>query len=126
MAKLRAGTNDIVVRALLAYIISDCIESLNVGKTMNDVQIARAVDLILDEYYFLKPDDFKLCFNRAIMGKYGTTYDRIDVQVICGWLNQYCDDRLVLADVISYQEHIQIKEVRNDNEKLLYEPKKVI
>ena len=96
-------------RALMAYMITSCIEQLNVGKTMNDIQTARAADIIIQEYYYLKPDDFKLCFNRAVIGKYGKTYDRIDVQVICDWLNQYCEDRLNEADEISYLEHDKIK-----------------
>lgn len=110
MSKFRAETSETVARALMAYIISDCIECLNVGKTMNDVQTARACDVILDEFYFLKPDDFKLCFNRAIMGRYGATYDRIDVQVLCGWLNQYVADRMNAADDVSYNQHLEIKE----------------
>jgi hypothetical protein len=113
-------------KALLVFIVTDALSCFNVGKTMNDTQIALMVELILEEYYFLKPDDFKLMFKQAVMCVYGQVYDRIDVQVICSWLQQYCNDRALCADIISYQEHIQVKERRNDNEKLLYETKKVI
>jgi len=86
---------------------------------MNDVQIARASDLILDEYYYLKPDDFKLCFNNAIIGRYGKAYDRIDVQIICDWLNQYCNDRSNVADNQSMNEHNKVKERRGVNDTLI-------
>lgn len=119
MATFKKESGETKARALMAYMIGDAIKALNVGKTMNDIQIARASDLILEEYYFLKPDDFKLCFNRAITGKYGAIYDRIDIQIICGWLNQYCSDRFNAADDISYQEHNEIKENRNANTQLI-------
>jgi hypothetical protein len=104
----------------MSIFIIDLIENLNVGKTMNDVQVARAVDLILNEYYFLKPEDFKLCFNNVLTGKYGQVYDRIDTQVLCGWLNRYVSDRLDIADEESYQEHNMIKESGNRSEEPFY------
>lgn len=107
----------------MVYILTDTIQMINVGKSMNDVQIARTADLILDEYYYLKPDDFKMCFNNAIIGKYGKSYDRIDVQVICDWLNQYCNDRANNADDISMNEHNKIKERRGVNDTILTDEK---
>jgi len=110
IAKFKKEEGETKCRALVVYMISDCIECFNVGKNMNQTQIARASDLIINEYYFLKPDDFKLCFNNAIIGKYGKTYDRIDIQVICDWLNQYCADRLNVAENLQYSEHCNLKE----------------
>jgi len=105
----------------MSIFIIDLIENLNVGKTMNDVQVARAADLILNEYYFLKPEDFKLCFNNVLLGRYGQVYDRIDALVLCGWLNRYVSERLDVADDESYQEHITIKESGSRSEALFYE-----
>ena len=45
----------------MAKIIIDVVMFFNVGKIMNDNQAAQTADLIIEEYYFLKPDDFKLC-----------------------------------------------------------------
>lgn len=109
IAKLRVEAGELKVKALLVYVISDFIEQFNVGKTMNDKQIGRATELILDEFHFLKPDDFKLCFDNALKGHYGASYDRIDAQVICSWLNQYVQERMNTADHLSYQEHISQK-----------------
>ena len=69
----------------------------NVGKIMNDNQAAQTADLIIEEYYFLKPDDFKLCFNRAKKGLYGKVYDRIDGAVILEWLGRYEKERGSMA-----------------------------
>jgi hypothetical protein len=122
IVKYKKEEGETKARALVAYMISDCIECFNVGKSMNDVQIARTADLIIEEFYFLKPDDLKLCFNRAMLGKYGKTYDRVDTQVICDWLNQYNESRALEADSLSYQEHLQVKEKRNNNEEYIIKP----
>ena len=96
---------EIKVKALVLYALADIIEQLNVGKTMNDTQLGRATELVIEEYYFLKPDDFKLCFNRVMKGVYGQTYDRVDVQVIFGWLDKYVNDRHEEAAASTCNEH---------------------
>jgi hypothetical protein len=109
LAKFKAELGELKVKALLVWIIADFVQQFNVGKTMNDKQIGRVTELILDEFYFLKPDDFKLCFNDVIKGKYGTSYDRVDAQVICNWLRQYVNERMEVADHQNYQIHISEK-----------------
>jgi len=113
IAKFKAEAGETKARALMVYILADTIQALNVGKTMNDVQIARTSDLILDEFFYLKPEDFKLCFDRALMGKYGVAFDRLDTQIVFSWLYKYCTDRADKADDSSYQDHIRIKESKN-------------
>ena len=81
----------------MAKIIIDVVMFFNVGKIMNDNQAAQTADLIIEEYYFLKPDDFKLCFNRAKKGLYGKVYDRIDGAVILEWLGRYEKERGSMA-----------------------------
>lgn len=76
---------------------------------MNDQQIKQTSQLIISEYWFLKPEDFKLCFNQAKKGHYGKVFDRIDGMVIMEWLNQYCQQRTEVADDINFQKHDQIK-----------------
>ena len=56
---------------------------------MNDIQMAQTADLILEEFYYLNIEDFKLCFNMAKSGKFGKVYDRMDGQVIMDWLSMY-------------------------------------
>lgn len=79
----------IVTKAILTIIINDLVNFFSVGKTMNASQVAQTVSLILKNYILYKPDDFKLCFDRAKEGYYGTTYDRVDGNVILGWLMRY-------------------------------------
>lgn len=76
---------------------------------MGAVQMAQTADLIIDEYFFLKPDDFKLCFSNAKKGIYGKVYDRIDGQVIFEWLNAYNRDRALEAESLSVNEAAKYK-----------------
>ena len=50
------------LRAFMVKVLNDLLDFFNVGKTMGAVQVASTADLIIEEFYFLKPDDFKLCF----------------------------------------------------------------
>lgn len=86
---------DLILRAMLNVFIIDVVTFFNVGKQMNPAQVAATSQLLATKYYFLKPDDFKLCFTNAKAGYYdgGKLYDRIDGQILCMWLNEYCNER---------------------------------
>lgn len=97
------------LRAFMVKVLNDILDFFSIGRTMGAIQVATTADLIIEEYYFLKPDDFKLCFNRAKKGYYGKVYDRIDGQVIFEWLNAYTNDRMTTASDTSIQEAEQLK-----------------
>ncbi len=82
-----------LTKAFLAVIVTELIESFNVGKTMNDMQVGFLVNGIQADYYFLKIDELKFCFEEAKKGRYGTMYDRIDAAVVFGWIEQYMEER---------------------------------
>lgn len=107
-AKIRAYSPDLA-ETFLSQIILDLTEFFSVGKSMGASQIQSAMKLILKEYYFLKPEDFKLCFSNAKKGVYGAMYDRIDGNVICSWLNVYCNERADYFESKSYSDHIYNK-----------------
>ena len=92
-------------RAVVVYLLTEALEFFNVRETMNDAQVAITVDLILEEYPHLKTDDLKLCFRRAMKLRYGELYNRIDGQVVLGWLQKYHRERCAEADYIGYNEH---------------------
>lgn len=97
------------LRAFMVKILNDLLDYFSVGKSMGAVQMAQTADLIIDEYFFLKPDDFKLCFSNAKKGIYGKVYDRIDGQVIFEWLNAYNRDRALEAESLSINEASKYK-----------------
>ncbi len=81
------------IKSLVTLALTDLVLSFNVGKTMNQSQIVFAVESILSDYYFLKPTELKYCFDNAKKGRYGNLYDRIDLSVICEWIDSYLMER---------------------------------
>lgn len=92
-------------RAAVVYLLADALEFFNAAETMSDVQVAMTVDLIIEEYAYMKLDDIKLCFKNAMKMKYGKIYNRIDGQVIMSWFKEYNKERCSTADNQSYNEH---------------------
>lgn len=97
------------VQAFVGKMIIDTLLFFNVGKMMTDVQVGATANLIIEEFYYLKPDDFKLCFTRAKKGVYGKVYDRLDGQVIFEWLNTYAKERMSSAEESSILEAEKFK-----------------
>lgn len=76
---------------------------------MDQEQLADLVNDIIDEFYFMKIDDFKLCFNLGKRERYGKVF-RLDASVILTWLDKYVTDRLNEADELSYNSHSSAKQ----------------
>ena len=105
LATISREQGEAKARAVLVLILSDALEFFNASETMNDRQVAVTVDLILEEYPYMQADDITLCFRNAMKGRYGKPYNRIDGQVIMGWLREYNRERCTLASEQSYNEH---------------------
>lgn len=89
----------------MVYLLADALEFFNATETMSDIQAALTVDLIMEEYPYLKLDDLKLCFKNAMKMKYGNIYNRIDGQVIMSWFRAYNKERCAVADNQSWNSH---------------------
>ncbi len=97
-------------KTVLVFLINDISEFLNIKETLNTNQILSTVDLIIEEYGYMKPEDFKLCFNQAKKGYYGQVYNRIDGQVILSWLKEYAIER------VEYFENHNTRKAQNQND----------
>lgn len=98
-------------RALMVKVVVDVTDFFNVSTPMTDNQIAQTVDLILEDFWMLKLEDIKVCFNNAKKGKYGQLYNRLDGMVILEWLQRYTDERIGFSDEQSYNEHLSTSKV---------------
>lgn len=94
LVNIKKNHGEIRTNAFIASILSNLVMSFNVGKTMNEYQLADAVNLVKNEYYFLKPSELQYCFNQAKLGRYGQLYDRIDVSVIVNFIEKYLEERM--------------------------------
>lgn len=124
LAKIK---NDISLndcRALLSIAICEVCDFFNIGKNMNDTQVALTVDLIIEEFWHLKLEEIKFCLRRAMRNE--KLYDRLDGNIIIGWLRAYDNERTEEAmrisdseaarqansadenaDAVSYEEYLQ-------------------
>lgn len=91
-------------RAILVIAVNEICNFFNVGKTMNAVQVAITVDLIIERYFYLKLEDIKLCFRRAMYSH--TAYDRLDGNVILSWIEKYDADRDEYCSLHSINENM--------------------
>ena len=109
----RATSNDdmgdMTVRAFVLIMLTDCVSFFNIGKTMTEVQLAQTAEMIIDDYGFLKIDDFKLMFTYAKKGYYGAMYDCIDGNVILRWIEVYLKERMNVGESISSLDHDKVR-----------------
>lgn len=102
---LVAKHSEIKVMAILTLKIENLIKFFNIGKSMGATQIAETITLILENYPRLKPDDIELCFKKAKSGQYGQLYDRLDGQVILGWIFAYTQSKDVFIEHNNFMLH---------------------
>lgn len=113
MVVLKKQLSEAVAASILVKILKNLIEFFNVGKSMNDSQLAETVKLILKDYYFLKLEDLKLCFDGMKAGKYiegGKLFDRLDGQIILLALQAYAEERITIAEQINHEKHKEFKD----------------
>lgn len=69
----------------------------NVSVKMNPTQVSITSEMIIEKYYYLRVDEIKLCFRKAMFGEYGEIYNRIDGSVIFSWLQKYDESRTAVV-----------------------------
>jgi hypothetical protein len=96
---------DVLVKMIVTQALTDLILFFNVGKSFNNHQANNTVDLIIDDFKFLKVEDLKIFFTRMKKGFYGKLYDRLDGQIVLENLSLYCHERVLEAEKINFEAH---------------------
>ena len=60
---------------------------------MTPQQLMLTAELIMEEYYYLRVEEFKICFRMAMKGEFGPVYNRIDGQVFFEWIRKFFSKR---------------------------------
>lgn len=80
----------------LGNLLNFAAQQFNVGKNLNDVQIALLASEMLRIYWHWRFDEFSFVLREAVAGRYGTTYDRIDAPTVHEWCAKYEADRNIM------------------------------
>lgn len=107
LAKIKNSASETDARALLYIAICEVCDFFNVGKNMSDTQVALTVDLILESYWYMKLEEIKYCFHRAMRRE--KLFDRLDGNIILGWLKEYDAERTEEAIRKSEQRESQMQ-----------------
>lgn len=113
LAKIKNEASETDARALLYIAVCEVCDFFNVGKNMNDTQIGVTVDLILELFWYFKLEEVKYCFRRAMAR--GKLFDRLDGNIIIGWLREYDAERTEEAIRLSDQRASEEQNAAYDN-----------
>ncbi len=81
------------LRSSILLLINDYSDFLNITENLKTSQTQLLVELVVEHGKGLLLDDIAKLFALAKSGEYGEVYNRLDGQVILGWLKQYKEDR---------------------------------
>jgi hypothetical protein len=77
------------VAEALGNLLTFAAAQFNVGKNLNDIQIALLASEMLRIYWHWRFDEFSFVLREAVAGRYGITYDRLDAATVHGWCAAY-------------------------------------
>lgn len=96
---------DMAVKLIIMHALKEVRDFFNVGKNLSNPQITLTAELIMSQYWYFKIEDIKLCLRRAMSKE--KLFDRLDGNIILGWLREYDTERTEEAIRISEQEETQ-------------------
>lgn len=72
-------------------------------------QLRLSADIILSEFYFLKPDEIEFAFRKGMSGRYTRVFGKFNPSFLVEWLNAYLEDRHTTAETHSLNAHARLK-----------------
>lgn len=72
--------------------------SFNITNNFKEEQIINLVNDIFEFYSFLTISDIKLFLQQVKLGKFDKNYNRLDAPLLFGYLEEYCQNRLVAIE----------------------------
>lgn len=107
LERIKNTVSETDARALLTLAVCEVCDFFNVGKNMTDTQVAMTVDFIIQEFSYMKLEEIKACFHKAMLRE--KLYDRLDGGIILGWLREYDATRDEVLERINIEEKKQLE-----------------
>ena len=87
--QLVKADNQLVFDSLNGLLQATC-QSLNVSKSLNTYQAMEIIYKIMNDYKILTLESVVIAFKNGKSGKCGATYNRVDIEIVTGWLDSFC------------------------------------
>ena len=89
---------------VLVALMDECQQYFNLQQPMNAQQLMLTAELIMEEYYYLRIEELRVCFRMAMKGEFGPVYNRIDGQVFFEWITKYMPKRQLITDRMKQEQ----------------------
>lgn len=93
LSEIRKAKGEQAALSVLIAMMDECQQYFNLQQPMSPQQLMLTAELIMEEYYYLRVEEFKICFRMAMKGEYGPVYNRIDGQVFFEWIRKFFSKR---------------------------------
>ena len=111
---------DMAVKLIIMHALKEVRDFFNVGKNLTNPQITITAELIMSQFWYFKIEDIKCCLRRAMLRE--KLFDRLDGNIILGWLKEYDNERTEEAMRISENEESRaVNEVKESPDTVSYE-----
>jgi hypothetical protein len=105
LSEIRKAKGEQTALGVLVALMDECQQYFNLQQPMTPQQLMLTAELIMEEYYYLRVEEFRICFRMAMKGEYGPVYNRIDGQVFFEWIRKYFTKRdAVTARMVKDQQ----------------------
>lgn len=111
LSAIRNEVGEMKLQAMMVKWMNSFISFYSTNGTMDAMQVADTINLIIDAYPHYTIYDFKLFFKLAKLGMFGEVFGRIDGAVILSWLRKYDLHRDTVAQDMSIKEQEKYKEL---------------
>ena len=109
LAGLKAATSPLVVQVFLSKAIYKCVDTFKVGQKMDKADLMETAQIVMNDYYYLKPEEIKFVLEGAKRGEYGQVFNRVDLPVVLGWFRSYDEKRSQIAINKNVQQNTEHK-----------------
>lgn len=104
ISKLRS-MDEAVLEKVMMVLVNSLAESFNVKNNFSPAQMYECATLIIERFWYMRPEEIMYAFRQAKIGRYGTSYNRIDTQVVLEWIDKYDkEDRQAAFDIKNSKE----------------------
>ena len=104
LSELKKNKGEQTALGVLVALMDECQQYFNLQQPMNAQQLMLTAELIMEEYYYLRIEELRVCFRMAMKGEFGPVYNRIDGQVFFEWIMKYMPKRQLITDRMKQEQ----------------------